>query len=33
VTDRQEPSNNGMSLRFQWGAMQVSPAFDDKVGN
>jgi hypothetical protein len=33
VTDRQEPSNNGMSLKFQWGAMQVSPAFDDKVGN
>ncbi len=30
---RTDPRFPGMSLGFQWSAMQASPAFDDKVGN
>lgn len=32
-TDNQGPSGSGMSLKFQWGAMQVSPELKDTVGH
>lgn len=32
-TDNQDPSSSGMSLKFQWGAMQVSPELKDTVGH
>jgi hypothetical protein len=32
-TNRQEPSGSGMSLKFQWDAMQVSPPLRDTVGH